>query len=255
MIQINAPTAALIGDGLVHVPYLAWLCEKHKSRARIAGMNTAVADALGPSYPFEFGPLRPGPLILVNLLDCLHQGFNGCHMAQSFFAQYGDPAPSLPITLDLKDEPCFLPPGLVIAPFSRTNSADNNKFWPHDRWLEVIQTLRGAGMADRVYVIGNSQHDDPSPYRGHGIDLFFDHPLSRVLNLLRQAPLFMSVEGGMSHLAHFGGVYRHVLLYPAKLTPLCWAQNPRGYMVKADPKPINVPVAEVVNAARQVLRA
>lgn len=254
MLQIDANHAGLIGDALCHVPYLEFLTRKHNQPALISGLNPLVTALLGPSYRFEFGPLRSDqPVIRLGMSDAFGQCVHQCHMIQAFFKQHNDPLPPLPVTLDLKEEPCGLPPGLVVAPYSRSNSPDNNKFWPHDRWIEVISTLRNEGLADRVYVVGASGPDDPSPYLAAGIVQVFDRPLAQVLHLMRQAPLFMSVEGGLSHLAHYGAVRRHVMLYPGCL-PHAWARNPQAVLVTAK-MPIHVNVIDILAGARQVLKA
>ena len=253
MLQIDASTGGLIGDALCHVPYMDFLCRKHNSKALVFGLNPLVAAMLAPSYRFEFGPLRSDqPIIRLSINDAF--GYvNQCHMAQAFFKQHNAPLPPMPMTLDLMAELCGLPPGLVVAPYSRSNSPDNNKFWPHERWLEVISALRKERLVDRVYVVGASGPDNPAPYLAAGVEPVFDRPLAQVLHLMRQAPLFMSVEGGLSHLAHYGGVRRHVMLYPGCL-PQTWARNPYAVLVTAK-MPINVQVCDMAAGARQVLKA
>lgn len=251
MIQIDAQWAGLIGDGLVHIPYMHWLCTEKNTSARIVGLNTNVQKLLGPTYAFEYvETLDPNePIIRVNLPECLGHGIHGSHMTQSFFRQYGGPEPAVPIDLDLKDESCGLPPGVVIAPFSRSD-CNHNKLWEHERWLEVVRALR-AHTSHPFYVIGAAPDDDASAYAAEGIEPVFNRPLAQVVNLMRQAPLVMSIEGGMSHLAHYSGIGTHVLLYPG-CTPICWATNPRAKIVTA-PMPSSVQVKDMVAGARQVI--
>lgn len=252
MIQIDAGSAVLIGDALCHVPYMAWLCKKHDTRARIHGYNKYVADLLSKTYPFDFtdGLDNSIPQFRLSIHEAFPLFHDQCHMAQAFFKQNNEPPPPLPIQLDFQEEPCGLPAGLVVAPFSRSD-LNNNKLWPHERWIEVIQKLRCEGAIDRAYVVGVSGRDDHALYAGAGIDPIFDRPLSQVLHLLRQAPVFLSIDNGISHIAHFGGVRRHVLLYPGCL-PKCWVENPHAIQVTAD-CPINVQTDSILAGARQLL--
>lgn len=254
MIQIQTTHAYLIGDCLSTVPFMAYLCGKHQTEAVVSGeFNSLVAAILGPSYHFRFDE-DPSvyqfeavySLSVAALFDLCSQ----VHMCQSFFKTENLPVPELPLELDLLAKPCDLPPGLVISPYSRSNMPDNNKLWPHERWLEVVQTLRNMGIADRVYVVGASGYDDPTLYIAAGVEPVFDRPLAMVLDLIRQAPMFLSIDNGISHLAHYGGVGRHVLLYPGCL-PECWVRNPRAAIVRA-PMPIDIQPAAIINAALQM---
>lgn len=254
MIEIDARSGELIGDALCHVPYMDWLTRQHGTYANVIGLNRKVASLLAPSYPFIFdGPSEGGtPIFRMSIQDAFGYS-NQCHAAQAFFRQYHIPEPELPLTLDLREAPSGLSPGVVISPYSRSNSPDDNKRWLPSRWVETIQTLRGEGLIDQVYVLGDSRYDDPSPYIRNGIEPIFDFSLAQVLHLMRQAPLVMTIDNGMSHLAHFGGIDRHVLLYPGCL-PQCWVRNPRATLVTAS-MPIHVQSADMVRAARQALGA
>lgn len=253
MIEIDARSGELIGDALCHVPYMDWLAKQHGTKANVIGLSRKVADVLGPSYDFTFNDVsEPGtPVFRMSILDAFGYS-NQCHAAQAFFRQHHIQEPALPLSLDLREVSAGLLPGVVISPFSRSDTA-GNKLWPHSRWLEVVHELRYDGLIDRVYVLGDSRYDDPTPYMRNGIEPVFDFSLAQVLNLMRQAPLVMTIDNGMSHLAHFGGIERHVLLYPGCL-PRCWVQNPRAQIVTAS-TPIDVDPREIIRAAQRALKA
>jgi ADP-heptose:LPS heptosyltransferase len=84
-----------------------------------------------------------------------------------------------------------------------------------------------------------------------GIQPVFDRPLSQVLDLMRQAPLVMTLDSGIGHLAHFGGVSRHVMIY-ANCLPGKFAEAPRALHVRG-PMPAAISADQVLEAARQVL--
>ena len=80
----------------------------------------------------------------------------------------------------------------------------------------------------------------------------FDRPLPQVLDLMRRSSLVMTLDNGIGHLAHFGGVDRHVMLYPDCL-PLWFAESPNALLVRGGPTPAGIPVGRVIELARQVL--
>jgi hypothetical protein len=49
----------------------------------------------------------------------------------------------------------------------------------------------------------------------------------------------ITIDTGISHLCHFGGVARHVLIYPACLAD-GFVKNPRGKTIRGVPKDIKV---------------
>lgn len=232
---------------------MQYLCERHGSEALVIGeFNKLVAAALGSSYRFIFAEDFDGACeatYQVSVADLFGRS-DKSHISQCFFQDAGLPAPALPITLDLRCEPCGLAPGVVISPYSRSD-LNCNKLWPHDRWLSVIRALRDGGQVDRIYVVGAGGVDDPSPYVAEGVEPVFDKPLSYVLSLLRSSPLVMTVDNGIGHLVHYGGVANHVLLYPGCLSRT-WVHNPRAIEVHA-PMPIDIHPHQMIQAARTVL--
>jgi hypothetical protein len=68
---------------------------------------------------------------------------------------------------------------------------------------------------------------------------------------MRCAALVISIDNGISHLAHFGGVSQHLLLAPACL-PASFVANPRGRMIRG--VPIDITVQKVLEAAEEMLR-
>jgi len=254
MIKIYADHCSLIGDALSGVQWMKYLCDEHRTDALVVGgFNHLVADLLEPSYPFIYAaedlPGDYAAIYHVNVAELLR--YSGqVHMCQSFFKAAGKPLPELPLTLDLRCEPSGLKPGVVVAPYSRSDF-NHNKFWPHDRWISVIRALRDGGQIDRVYVVGASGVDDPCPYVAEDVEPVFDRPLSQVLSLMRSSPLVMTIDTGISHLAHYGGVENHVLLSPGS-APECLVPNPCGSTVRVN-RPIEAQPSDMLQAARMVL--
>ena len=90
-----------------------------------------------------------------------------------------------------------------------------------------------------IYLIG-TRHDDVARFLIDGVSPFVDQTLPAVLHLLRSAHVFVSVLSGISHLAHFGQVDRHVLIYP-EAEPQTLASNPRAVIIRNKPWLITAP--------------
>ena len=226
---------------------------------RITGTYHEHVIPLLENLPFDFdrGGSPDGAefsLHAQNALDTCIQSRFTLHMAQCYFRLAGRPVPALPIYLPLKSEPCGLAPGIVVSPFIVSDSG-NNKLWPHDRWVHVIKTLRRLGLADRVYVLGAGAGDFASSehYAVAGIEPVFNWALPKILDLLRSAPLVLTLDNCIGHLAHFGGVQRHFMIYPGCLAPK-FAEAPRATIVRGH-RPADVSVDQVLEAARQVLES
>jgi Glycosyltransferase family 9 (heptosyltransferase) len=254
----SPPPSQLIGDSLAQVPFMRAIAELRGEHVRVTGtFNKHVIPLLeGMPISFDYEGTGAGAEFVVSPMDAMlrhHRLGSTLHMAQVYFDGYGLPVPALPIDLPLVSEPCGLPSGLVISPFSLSDFGTNTKRWPHERWVQVAQTLRRLGLADRIYVLGSHANDQVEPYAVAGIEPVFDRPLTQVLDLMRNATLFMSVDTGTAHIAHFGGVKRHVLIYP-DCQPRNWAEAPRAIHVRG-PRPADISVDQVLEAARRVLHA
>lgn len=254
VIYIPVP-AGLIGDTLATVPYIIARAKQHGDRVFVGpNFNPHVRALIDGLHPITFGdPLRPPDDMPTYFLDlssvwkmCMTDGWRW-HMAQGYFVHANLPAPSLPMTVDMHSNLVNWSPGLVISPFSRSNNpADNNKLWPHERWAEVAERLRDKGVIKDVYVIGSKIHDNFEPYAGSGYYILADLPLPAVLGLLRSAQLVMTLDNGIGHLCHFGGVRNHVMQYPHCLPPR-FAESPFARHVRAR-MPIDITVDDMVNA-------
>jgi hypothetical protein len=263
MISVPVP-AGLIGDTLATIPYILERCRQHGTQAYVGkGFNPAVRDLVEGIHPLIFQD-APEDVEATYSLDlsamwhlCEQHGWMW-NMAQGYFVYNDLHPPKLPCTFAMNE--LLLPPndmlptepGIMIAPYSRTNNpADNNKLWPHDRWVDVVWRLRRAGADLPVYILGSSQHDDPSPYSGEGFIKMFDCSLPFVLGMLRRAKLVMTIDNGIGHLCHFGGVRNHVMQYPACLPPK-FAESPFAEHVRG-PMPIAITAHEMAVPALMVL--
>lgn len=248
MIHINCNGQGLIGDSLCTVPFLDHLCQKHQTTAFVTGHFANQVLPLIADHSLVFRePNQPITARYdVEIRPCweasMRQGFPW-HMAQMYFSYYGEPVPALPLDYPMISEDPHLAPGIVITPFSRSNNPDNNKFWPHERWREVIHAIRQkAGLP--VYVVGAGQDDFTSYQDVPGVWPIIDRPLTQVLRMLQDATLVLGLDNGISHLCHFGGVDRHVMIYPHCLPPRL-AENPRGAHVRRA-WPANTSVADML---------
>jgi len=257
-IAIDAGAQGLIGDALCAVPFMRFLCERHKTRAYVhGGFNEAVRPLLGHEH-FVFA--NPSTKVVASYkldLDAAwhldeKQGWRW-HMSQIYFEHAGVTPPPLPMLYAMHATTSWRLPGIVLTPFSRTNSPDNNKLWPHDRWIAVLRRLIKREASPRAYIVG-AEDDDMTPYLGHD-DLipFVGHPLPEVLGLLRDAPIVLGLDNGISHLCHFGGIRNHVEIYADCLPPHL-AENPMGVMVRG-PMPIDITVEQVLAATQKILPA
>jgi ADP-heptose:LPS heptosyltransferase len=177
-----------------------------------------------------------------------HANINKCHISQSHFITSGTHSPDLPIELPLYAAPCRLAIGAVICPFTASDEGHSKLWWP-ERWVAVIDHLVKHRFIGTVYVIGGDA-DDFEPYRHPNAVPVRNMPLPRVLDLLRQAPVFASADSGPSHLAHFGGVSRHVLMLPGHVAAEV-NQNPRGRIIHA--RASNVTAERMIGEIDRVL--
>lgn len=245
----------LLGDGLAQVPFMYAMAQARNERVRLCGRFNPHIMPLLADMPIDFDPSGDAAgaefkMFVMDSFQTYHK--TGLHMAQAYFLNFCQPVPDMPMTLPLRSEPCGLPPGIVISPFSGSDLGTNTKLWPHLRWVQVVQKLRQLGLADRAYVIGRQSTDSTIPYAGADITPIFDRPLTEVLDLMRQAPLVMSIDTGPGHLANFGGISKHVMVY-ADCMPAKFAEASRAVHVRG-PMPASISVDQVVEAAQQVLQ-
>jgi hypothetical protein len=272
VIAVDAQQLGLIGDALAAVPYIDYLAGRHGRGAWFIhdGPSNAfcpmVRPLLNPSLGFLFGgdcPC-PAPTYTIDLGAAFrlanHKRLD-LHMAQSYFALEGVGTPEVPITLPLLAEP--LPPHpecIIVAPFSRSDYR-NSKAWLPERWVETIHAILAADVGvNHAVILGSARAgavDDTSPFVGRQwpagteVSLMLDEPLQTVLGALRSCRLFLSVDNGIAHLAHFGGVAHHAMLQPACLSEN-FVRNPRGRMIRGEPVKIMPP--EMIQLAMGMLK-
>lgn len=276
-------SAPLVGDSLAQVPFMRAVGHERSGRALVTGdFNRGVIPLLkGSAFSFDLEASGEGADFIL-APNAAYQEYvrsnHELHMAQCYFRMFGRAVPGLPVSIDMATETCDLAPGLVMSPFSHSDAGTRTKVWPHARWIQVAQSLLNEGTVEHAYVLGTSKDrtvNTPadagaSPrqtierhrkaqqeaveiggYEAAGIRPVFDQPLPYVLDLIRKAALVLTLDNGISNLAHFGGVKRHVLLYadwlPRRFTESHWATHVRGRL------PIDVSVPQMLAAARQVM--
>ena len=257
MIWANARNLNLIGDALCSVPYIVYLANKRGGVSVVEGFCKDVRKLIPFSaYNVYFDQFTPEGTE-VKLLD-LSKVFHHCnispigaglHMCQGYFAIDNEQIPELPITLPFPiTSVSFTSRHIVISPFSRTDY-QHNKSWLDERWVELGKRLLANNMASKIVVVG-SFNDDWSVFENCGFTLFPGRPLIEVLELIRDSRLFLSVDNGVSHLAHFGGIQHHLLLQPQCLTE-AFITNPRGRHIRGNP--LDVTVDKMYDLAKEML--
>ena len=234
-----------VGDALCALPYLL----SQRPDALGAGLNRWVYAGL---HSYALPPLLPTPaernhVTLNKVFHYCQESGRDLHMAQGWFALNGLPVPELPldipfITIKDKSEHGYV----VVSPFSASDF-QNNKLWPLDRWATLIQELPLP-----VVVLGTGAdigwgHFTSLP----NVKCMIGNNLPGVLNILRHALCVVTIDNGISHLCHFGGVTNHALLKPACLAP-GFVANPRSpYSLRASP--LEVPVSAMLDLTHKCL--
>jgi hypothetical protein len=241
-----------IGDTLCVLPLVMQLASLSGMDVHVTGAFAGAVKPLVPRLPIRFDASDDAAALgfRVDIQAAYDQGrVRNQHMAESISRLACLPVPALPVTLDLAAVPTGLPPGIVLAPFSGSRNPWY-KAWPLDRWLALTRHLV-TSRDTPVYVPGAAD-EDAEPFAAAGAIPLPGLPLPVVLHLMRQALLFISIDNGLSHLAHFGDVRRHVLLYPALLPPNL-VVNPRARVLRGRPEDIGV--AQVIRLADAMIGA
>jgi Glycosyltransferase 61/Glycosyltransferase family 9 (heptosyltransferase) len=237
--------APALGDSLTAIPWMLEVARLNGTEVHVTGRFNKSLRPLVRLLPLRFSPVcGPGPVLQyrANVRAAWDAaGPRGLHMAQGHFLVAGMRAPELPITLPLVSEPSTLRPGFVFAPFSASEQIQEGrhaKMWPAERWRGLARHLRARFLRETVYLLGGP-NDDPEPYLEEGTVPMLGKPLPQVLHLIRSARLFVSIDNGLSHLAHFAGVGHHLLLYP-EITYPALVTNPRARVIRAWPSEITI---------------
>ena len=228
-----------VGDTLCVLPLIVELAKRCAIKVHVSGAFAEPVKALACRLPicFDVAEGKPEIDIRVEIQTAYEQGRAlDLHMAASICRLAGMRLPLLPMTLDLAASPLGLTPGIVLSPFSGSKNPWY-KVWPLERWLELTRHLL-VTRDEPVYVVG-AFGEGAKPFADAGAVPLIGLPLPSVLQLMRQATLFVSIDNGLSHLAHFGGVPRHLLMYPALLPPRL-VVNPRAKVLRGRPEDISV---------------
>ena len=239
-----------IGDTLCVLPLIVQLAESCATEVHVRGAFAEPVKALVGRLPICFDPPEEEPVIdiRVEIQKAYEQGrARDQHMAVSICRLAGMRLPLLPVTLDLAVCSLGLPPGIVLSPFSGSKNPWY-KVWPIERWLELTRHLT-ASRDEPVYVLG-ARDEDAGRFAGASARPLIGLPLPTLLQLMREAVLFVSIDNGLSHLAHFGSVPRHLLIYPA-LLPQHLVVNPRAQVLRGRPQDISE--AHVISLAEAMI--
>ncbi len=241
-----------IGDSLCALPALLSLAGLFQGLITVRGPFSRAVTQLVATSLLAFEPNALTGEIADFRID-IHAAYKQCnlqnqHMAVGLCRAIGLPAPSSPIFLDLVEAPLNLPPGLVISPFSGSSNGWY-KVWPMDRWLRLVAIVKAYYPAMPVYLLAGIG-DTTEAFSAVGCLPLINHALPQVLHLIRRAHLFVSIDNGISHLAHFGRCTRHILLYPALLAPNL-VTNPAAQCFRGRPEDIDV--GTIAAAALDVL--
>lgn len=262
MIQADCGHMGRLGDALCAIPYLRYLSTVHDGVAVVDDTFQEPARALIPdNLGITFRKDRDPHIhtLDLDLHACFweankHDGrYRGMHMAQCYFAQAGahDHYPDLPLDLNLLDYGKMREGNtVVVSPFSATDGDGTAKMWTTDKWLQLCAAVLPMKGVHRITVIGSGAEDYSAFHVPH-VTIAAGWPLRDVMSLLRSCRLLVSIDNGISHMAHFGAVPRHVLLYPDCLNP-AWVANPRAVTVREGP-PYLVSVGTMVEAVKTAL--
>jgi len=248
----------LVGDALSAIPYIMHHYAQDTAGPSYIGMdfNPWVLEGIrwpfylrhlpGPSVPPEAKIIPVKPTIAWN--HGHSHGWPG-HMAEMHFAAAKIKPERNVFAIPLKRayNVNFFP-DVVMAPFSITNSPDNNKKWPDHYWSDFIRWANQHGM--RVTVLGSAT-DDVSPYVAAGAEPFQGHPLAEVVDVLARCRLLVSVDTGIGHLGTMLNMRNHVMIYGRCLPPK-FAETPFGQNVYGA-FPRSIQPASVIAAAKKVL--
>lgn len=216
-----------IGDTLCCMPFLLALKDRVGERVALMGNYSRLVEPLFDGSSIVFREDAENPDLLVNVreaFDCAN--INHLHMAAAHFRLHKLPPPPSPMTLPFVEGQAKSRPDIAIAPFTASDEAFT-KLWPMERWVALIEGLRLSHGIGEVAVLGGPQ-DDMSVFEKSGCILLRDLPLPDAYATMRQAKLFLSVDSGLSHIAHFGGIGSHLLIYPNHVSRYL-ASNPRGH--------------------------
>ena len=246
---------AIIGDTLTTLPFIHHLHGIFGQPIHVAGeFSRPVRDLVSETVISFATPTRPKSIpFTLNIIAARDIASPiGLHACQGFYLLAGMPLPRLPMRPDLRAEPCGLPAGVVIAPFITTerNQPDNHdRAWYADRWRQVIHYLTAERGIPNVYLIGSSD-DDRSLFKFPGLRHVINRPLPEILDVMRRAALCITLDNGPSHLAHFGGVSKHLLLYPSLHRPNL-VRNPAGLSIYKSI--VDISVNEVIAGIERLL--
>ncbi|MDE1905109.1 MAG: hypothetical protein KGH75_01480 [Rhodospirillales bacterium] len=229
----------LIGDSISCLEFLKHIRNTYGSVEFGPGFNKWVFDGLqlDKSYTFNENLTKEEADFCISCSNSWQWCYSKqrCHMSEGHFYYNNITPPSLPYSFPFLQNECNLDKGIVFAPFSRTDD-NGSKFWNLNNWLALAKNLPKP-----IYVLGSSTHDDMSILDNQeGVIKLFDQDCKSVVSLLKSCKMLVSIDTGISHLAHYLGMKNHVLLYPI-VSMQKFANNPNTvYEVYDWPKNVSV---------------
>jgi len=223
-----------IGDSLTAIPWMVELSSIFRKDIHVTGVFHSAIKPLVSTLPLRFDePPIPGPILrftasVLHAFGVAHS--HSLHIAQGYFWLAEMAIPPIPFMLPLHMSPTMLKKGFCIHPFTTSDNGDHNKLWWPERWQLVIKHILERFPETPIYLLG-TKNEDIGPYLiADSVIPILGYPLEEVLDLLVRCFFFISVDSGLSHLAHFGGVKNHLILYPAE-TRATVVANPRGHII------------------------
>jgi ADP-heptose:LPS heptosyltransferase len=138
--------------------------------------------------------------------------------------------------------------------------AANSKFWPNERWAEVIRHVRSHAPRHRIVLLGTGPEHELNREVAAlaGVDGLYnvadDLPIPRLVALLARADALITVDSGPAHAAAAVGCPQ-VVLFGKALPSLYRPWGTAGAEVKVlcgridgEPDMLGIPVSEVIGA-------
>ncbi|MDE1905108.1 MAG: hypothetical protein KGH75_01475 [Rhodospirillales bacterium] len=199
-----------VGDSLTFLPTLDHFAKDNKVRFGPI-FNSWVLNCIPKNCVFDNSLTEEeADYDLVSVRGWSHAANNNLHLIQGYFIGC-DISINTDYTYSFSDTD-YQQIDIVISPFSSTKDLSKcGKSWEYSKWIDLMnsfpkeytKTVVGALDEDYSWV----------PYKGD-IQIVAGKSVAHIASLLKTSKLFISIDAGISHLAHLIRQKNHVLLYP-----------------------------------------